>query len=291
MTEVSSEQHKVSVSSTKMTEDEVYVLHRRFDRMGRLVGDDAMARLMSSHVMVVGLGGVGSWAAESLIRSGVGRVTLVDFDAICITNTNRQLHAMHGMVGKKKVFAMAERLQKINPKSEVVAIDQFYNKEHADEILSHGPDMIIDAIDNLTAKCHLLATCVQRKIPVFSSGGSGGRIDPQMLTTADMSETYRDPLAANVRRILRQEYAFPRTGPMGIPCVFSKEEPIEPEILHYDGGKGFRCVCPMGKNEFHTCDKRSVIHGTASFVTGSFGFALAGLVVRHIAQQTEVRAD
>ncbi len=268
-------------------EDERYMLHRRFDRMGRLVGDTAMARLMNSHVMVIGLGGVGSWAAESMIRSGVGKITIVDFDAVCVTNTNRQMHAMHGHVGKKKSAVMAERLQKINPKAIVRPVELFYSQETSEEILAHQPDLIIDAIDNLTAKCHLLARCVRLGIPVFCSGGSGARLDPQAITVADLSETYRDPLMASVRRILRQKYDFPATGSMGIPCVFSKEEPMEPHDLTYDGGKGFRCVCPMGKNDYHSCEKRSVIYGTASFVTGSFGFSLASLAVRHIVAGAE----
>ncbi|HPI40375.1 MAG TPA: ThiF family adenylyltransferase, partial [Pseudobdellovibrionaceae bacterium] len=133
---------------------DTYLLHRRFDRMGRLVGDHKMAALFKSHVMVIGLGGVGSWAAESLARSGVGRLTLVDFDEICITNTNRQLHALQGLVGQKKAVVMAERLKKINPMSEVIPLTSFYNAENSESILSQKPDFILDAIDNLTAKCH-----------------------------------------------------------------------------------------------------------------------------------------
>ena len=112
-----------------------YILHRRFDRMGRLVGDDVMKKLFNSHVMILGLGGVGSWAAESLARSGVGQLTVVDFDEICITNANRQLHALQGLVGKKKAEVMAERLRKINPQAQVHALPIFYNKETSEQIL------------------------------------------------------------------------------------------------------------------------------------------------------------
>src|ERR1035437_5014843 len=133
-----------------------YVLHRRFDRIGRLIGDERMESLFRAHVMIIGVGGVGSWAAESLARSGVGRLTLVDFDDICITNTNRQLHTMSGLVGKKKAPVMAERLSKINPSARIEPMDLFYNMNTSEEILSRRPDFILDAIDNITAKCHLL---------------------------------------------------------------------------------------------------------------------------------------
>ncbi|NDF14653.1 tRNA threonylcarbamoyladenosine dehydratase, partial [bacterium] len=145
-----------------MTESELesYRLHRRFDRMGRLVGDPAMETLFRSHVMVIGIGGVGSFAAESIARSGVGRITLVDFDEICITNFNRQIHALNGLVGEKKVEVMAERLRKVNPQARVLSIGKFYNARFADEIFSEAeqvlgtrPDFVIDAIDSVTPKC------------------------------------------------------------------------------------------------------------------------------------------
>jgi tRNA A37 threonylcarbamoyladenosine dehydratase len=129
---------------------ENYTLHRRFDRMGRLVGDTGMQKLFKSRVMIVGLGGVGSWAAEALARSGVGELVLVDFDDICVTNANRQLHAMQGVVGEKKVDVMAERILKINPKVKVTALSEFYNEQNSERILAYEPDYIVDAIDNVT---------------------------------------------------------------------------------------------------------------------------------------------
>ena len=263
-------------------EDPEYVLHRRFDRMGRLVGDRAMARLMSSHVMVIGLGGVGSWAAESLARSGVGRISLVDFDKVCITNSNRQLHAVHGAVGKYKSDLMAERLSKVNPAARFDSVQKFYNEETSESLFALEPDLIIDAIDNITAKCHLLATAKAKGISVICSGGASARLDPTQIKSSDLSETYKDPFLGSVRRFLRQKYGFAESGSLGIPTVFSSEETNAPHDLHYDGGKGFRCVCPMGKNNLHTCDKRRIIYGTSSFVTGSFGFALASLAVKQI---------
>jgi tRNA A37 threonylcarbamoyladenosine dehydratase len=257
-------------------------LHRRFDRMARLVGDPAMRKLRDSHVMVIGLGGVGSWAAEAVVRSGVGRVTVIDFDQICITNSNRQLHALTGMVGQYKSDVMVERLRKVNPAAQVDGLQKFYNAASSDEIFALKPDLVIDAIDNVTAKCHLLAQCRERGIPVVSSTGSGGRMDPTQIRVADLSQTEIDPLARSVRRILRQQYGFPESGAFGITAIFSFEPARDPMELDYDNGKGFQCVCPQGDNGLNTCDMKNLIMGNASFVTGSFGFACAAEAVKQL---------
>ncbi|TNE50316.1 MAG: tRNA threonylcarbamoyladenosine dehydratase [Deltaproteobacteria bacterium] len=268
-------------------EEDEYRLHRRFDRMGRLVGDEGMRRLLDASVMVIGLGGVGSFAAESLIRSGIGTIKLVDFDKVCITNSNRQLQAMKGNIGKYKAAILAERLQLINPQAQVEPIEKFYNASTADTLLAEPVDFVVDCIDNITAKCHLLAECKKRGIPVVCSTGASGRMDPTQIQTADLSETRVDPLAQSVRKILRQKFGFPAKGSFDIPAVFSVEAVLEPQELTYDKGMGFRCVCPGGKNEFHSCEERRLIYGTASFVTGTFGMTCASLVVRHILQQEE----
>ncbi|MBX2994798.1 MAG: tRNA threonylcarbamoyladenosine dehydratase [Bdellovibrionaceae bacterium] len=259
-----------------------YVMHRRFDRMGRLVGDQNMEKLFRTHVMVIGLGGVGSWAAESLARSGVGHLTVIDFDEICITNANRQLHALQGLVGRKKATIMAERLRKINPQSRVDEMVMFYNEENSAEILARKPDYVLDCIDNLTAKAHLLATCRRLGLKVVSATGAAARLDPSAVQVKDMSETHTDPLAQQLRKILRQKHDFPAKESFGIPTVFSAEEPMLPVELHYDNGEGFKCVCPQGQNNLHSCDKRNLIYGTASFVTGAFGLAMASWVVRDL---------
>ena len=264
--------------------EDTYTLHRRFDRMGRLVGDDNMKKLFGTHVMIIGLGGVGSWAAESIARSGVGKITLIDFDEICITNANRQLHALQGMVGKHKSDVMAERLQKINPQAQVVSLPLFYNKDTSEEILSHQPDYIIDCIDNLTAKTHLLNECRTRNLKVITSGGASGKMDPTRIQIIDLAKTYVDPMAMNVRKILRQEYNFPKEKFFNIPCVFSDEVPMQPIELKYDLGQGFKCVCPQGQNDLHSCLHRNVIYGTASFLTGAFGLVMASWVIRQITE-------
>ena len=263
-------------------ENSTYKLHRRFDRMGRLVGDSGMERLFASHVMVVGLGGVGSWAAESLARSGVGTLTIVDFDLICVTNANRQLHALRGTTGKHKSAVMAERLRLINPRCEVRPEAVFYNSDSSAALMAHKPDLVIDAIDNLAAKTHLIATCRAAKIPLIVSGGASGRMDPTQIRVADLNAVVHDPFLAATRKLLRKAHDFPHADkePWNILAVHSHEPPQDPVDLTYDNGEGFRCVCPHGGNDLHGCMHRNVIYGTASFVTGAFGLACASAAVR-----------
>ncbi len=268
-------------------ETSTYKLHRRFDRIGRLVGDAGMEKLFASHVVVVGLGGVGSWAAESLARSGVGRLTIVDFDLICVTNANRQLHALRGTTGKHKSAVMADRLRLINPRCEVVPHAKFYNQETSAELLDPGADLVIDAIDNLAAKTHLIATCRERGLPLVVSGGAAGRIDPTQIRISDLNAVTEDPFLAVTRKLLRKNHNFAPSDklPWGIPAVHSLEPPADPVALHYDDGEGFRCVCPHGDNGLHGCMHRNVIHGTAGFVTGAFGLACASAAVRMLLAQ------
>ncbi len=259
-----------------------YEVHRRFDRMARLVGEPALERLFRSHVMIIGLGGVGSFAAESLVRSGVGHVTLVDFDRVCVTNCNRQLQAIKGNVGRSKAESLAERLCLINPQARVDCVVKFYSEGTSEELLALTPNYVVDAIDNLTAKAHLLATCRARSIPLVTSLGAAGRIDPGQIAVADLARTKFDPMGRVIRKILRQDYDFPKSGLFGISAVYSTEIAREPEPVTYDGGLGFRCVCPGGSNDFHSCEKRRVIYGTSSFVTGSFGLLCASVAVRDL---------
>ena len=264
---------------------EGYKLHRRFDRMARLTGDAGMDRLMNSFVIVFGLGGVGSFTAESLVRSGIGRLRIVDFDDVCVTNVNRQLHAMKGHIGKPKATLMAERLRRINPKAEIEPIKKFYQADCADEMLAGEPDFVVDAIDQFTAKCHLIATCRARGIPLVSSMGAAGRWDPTAIKRADLNKTQGCKMALNVRKILREKHDFPRgKRPWGVPAIYSDEPCQPPEPLAYEAGTGFRCVCPQGQNGLLTCDRRARIDGSASFVTGAFGLACASVVVRGLVE-------
>jgi tRNA threonylcarbamoyladenosine dehydratase len=264
--------------------ESVYRTHRRFDRAARLFTEPGLARLMDARVIIFGVGGVGSFAAEALSRSAVGELVLVDFDEVCVTNTNRQLHALKGNVGKQKVEVMAERLRLIHPAGVVTPVPRFYEADTSDELLSGRIDFVVDAIDNMTAKAHLIATCLKRGIPLVSSMGAAARLDPTRIRTADLVETHRDPLARHVRKLLRQHHGLEVSAdsPLGVTAVFSDEEPIAPTDVHYDHGKGFTCVCPNGDNDKHSCEKRSRIEGSASFVTGTFGLACASVVVRKL---------
>jgi tRNA A37 threonylcarbamoyladenosine dehydratase len=237
---------------------------------------------MGAHVVVFGMGGVGSFSAEALSRSALGKLTLVDFDEVCVTNVNRQLHALKGNVGRRKVDVMAERLRLIHPAGEVTPVARFYNEESSDELLSGQIDYVVDAIDNLTAKAHLIARCLARGLPLVSSMGAAARLDPTRVRTADLCETHRDPLARNVRKLLRERHGIEvhAKRPLGVTAVFSDEPPIDPSAVGYDQGQGFRCVCPNGDNGLHSCEKRSRIEGSAAFVTGTFGLACASVVVR-----------
>ncbi|MEM9865454.1 MAG: tRNA threonylcarbamoyladenosine dehydratase [Myxococcota bacterium] len=259
-----------------------YRTQRRFDRAARLFGEAPLGRLMDARVLVVGVGGVGSFAAEALARSGVGTLVLIDFDRVCITNSNRQLHAMKGTIGKAKVEVMAERLRLVHPTAEIEAVTEFYSQAASERLLSGRVDFVVDAIDNITAKAHLLATCLARGIPVVSSMGAAARLDPTAIEVADLAHTRVDPFARAVRKVLKQQHGVAATGDaaIGISAVFSTERAREPIPPAYDEGTGFVCVCPGGKNGLHDCDRRARIDGSASFVTGAFGLAAASVVVR-----------
>ncbi len=274
----------VSESGDGQEQDSGSCCDRRFDRLARLVGDANMGRLSGAHVMVVGIGGVGSWAAEALVRSGIGTVTLVDFDDVCITNFNRQVHALEGLVGQPKAEVMAARLRQINPRATIHVQPTFYSAETSAAVLAARPDVVIDAIDCVSSKCHLLAACVHQGLRVICATGSGGRIDPTRIEVADLAQTDVDPLARMVRKLLRRHHGFPAedAGPFGIQSVFSREPPAMPQALACDHGRKGRCFCAKGASSLFSCDERNLILGTAVFVTGMFGLHCAALAVRSL---------
>jgi tRNA A37 threonylcarbamoyladenosine dehydratase len=211
-------------------------------------------------------------------------MTLVDFDDVCITNTNRQLQAMKGNIGKPKAWVLRDRLRLINPQIQVEARRSFYNQKRSDELLqppwpaADNYDFVVDCIDNFTAKAHLIATCRERGIPIVSSMGAAGKIDPTRIRIADLSQTFVCPMARELRKILRERHAFPKEGLMGVTAVYSDEKRHWPRELGYDEGKGFRCVCG-NKSDEHSCETRAIIDGTAVYVTGAFGLACASVVI------------
>src|SRR5262245_35162056 len=253
--------------------------HRRFDRTARLLGDAGVEQLGRSTVTVFGVGGVGAFAAEALVRSGVGRVILVDYDRICVTNVNRQLHAMKGTLGKPKVAVMAERLRLINPDATIDARAEFYSAETSARLLVPEPDVVIDAIDNVAAKMHLIATCVRDKLRCVSAMGAAARLDPTQVRVADLSETRVDPFARDLRRTLRRKHDLDCTKHVGVWAVYSEEPPIAPVDLAYDDD-GFRCVCPGGENGVNDCEHRNRVEGSVAFVPSVFGMTAAALAIK-----------
>jgi tRNA threonylcarbamoyladenosine dehydratase len=255
------------------------VTHRRFDRTARLLGDDGVARLARSTVTVLGVGGVGSCAAEALVRSGVGRMILVDYDRICVTNVNRQLHALKGTLGKPKVEVMAERLRLVNPDATIEPRAVFYSAETSASLMTPEPDVVIDAIDNMAAKMHLIATCLRDRLRCVSAMGAAARLDPTLVRVADLSETRIDPFARDLRRNLRRKHGIDCTRHVGVWAVYSEEPPRAPHELGYDSG-GFRCVCPGGENGFNDCEHKNRVEGSVAFVPSVFGAAAASLAVK-----------
>ena len=181
----------------------------RFGGIDRLYGSGAVARLSRMQVAVVGLGGVGSWVAEALARSGVGRLVLIDADDLCVSNTNRQLPALQGQYGRGKAEAMAERCLAINPLAKVEPVASFLTPGNLDELLDRGHDLVVDACDSLRTKVEAIAWCRRRKLPVITVGSAGGRIDPTLVRIRDLSRTEHDAMLALVRKKLRGGFQLP----------------------------------------------------------------------------------
>lgn len=258
-----------------MTEDYL----QRFGGIARLYGTAALPRLHSSRVAVIGVGGVGSWTVEALARSGIGSLTLIDMDDVCITNTNRQLPALTPTLGRPKVEVLAERVRQIAPECAVTAVVEFFLTSSADRLLTGGFDLIVDAVDDTSVKALIIARARSLSVPVVVSGSAGGRRDPTQVKTADLGQAGSDPLIQQVRRRLREDHGFPKS-PDGravhwdVPCVFSTEKAVYPQP---DGS----CAASRADNtEVGLRLDCSAGFGAATFVTGTFGFALAAEAVR-----------
>lgn len=246
-------------------------LQRRFSGVRRLYGDDALVRFNQAHVCVIGIGGVGSWAAEALARNAVGRITLIDLDNVAESNVNRQLHAVDSAFGKAKVTAMAERIRSINPQCEVFEIEDFVTPENAATLLANGCDVVLDAIDDAKAKVAIAAYCRQHKKPLVMTGGAGGRLDPVRMQTADLAKTTGDRLLAKVRNQLRRDHGFPKGDKtrFGIPCVYSDEQVHKPHSENCDADAALTGLNCAG-------------YGSSVCVTASFGMTAAALVLDHL---------
>ncbi len=251
----------------------------RFVGLERLLGTAAMERLARARVLVVGLGGVGSWAVEALARSGVGALTLMDGDDVCVSNTNRQLHAVSDAVGKPKAAVMAERVRAINPECRITERAEFFHRDAAERPFEETLSAVVDCVDGVTAKATLIGTCLARGIPVVSCGGAAGKLDPAQVQVADLARVHHDRLLMFVRKKLRKHYGLPGRGnkPMGIPCVFSPEPVRSPQAC------GNLAPSPLGEDdEGPACEGRL---GSAVFVTGAFGFHAAAAVVRMLVER------
>ena len=198
---------------------------RRFGGIARLYGEAGRARLAAARVCVVGIGGVGSWVAEGLARSGLGKLTLIDLDHVAESNINRQIHASDATLGQAKVEAMRERIAGFNPECGVSVVDDFVTADNTAELLGSGFDYVIDAIDAVRVKVAMIAFCRQAGVPVITCGAAGGQVDPTQIRVDDLSRTLQDPLLAKVRRQLRQNCGFPREArkKFGVEAVFSTE--------------------------------------------------------------------
>lgn len=239
----------------------------RFGGISRLYGQSGAKIIQQAHVCVIGIGGVGSWAAEALARSGIGEITLIDLDDICTTNINRQIHALTNTIGESKVDVMEERIKQINPECKVNCIEDFVTAENLFELMSKGYDYVIDAIDSVKIKTAIIAHCKRSKLPMITIGGAGGQTDPSQIQITDLSQTYQDPLLSKVRNQLRREYNFTRNTKrkFGIDAVFSTEQ------LMYPDESGEVCHAKQTQEGTMRLDCSGGF-GAATHVTASFAF-------------------
>jgi len=266
---------------------------RRFGGIARLYGAAGLARFRQAHVCVVGVGGVGSWVVEALARSAIGKITMIDLDNLAESNINRQIHALTDTLGKAKVTALHERILQINPTCEVTEVEDFLTPDNVAEMIGTDRfDYVIDAIDNVRAKVALIAYCREHKVPLLTSGGAGGQIDPTKIEIRDLCRTEQEPLLAKVRKRLRAWHGFPRgtKTKFGIDAVFSTEPLRFPEgeaceIDTEDAADGLAGVNADGyKQDAGITGLNCAGFGSAMVVTASFGLIAAGFVLRKLSE-------
>ena len=252
---------------------------RRFGGIRRLYGDTGLARFRAAHVCVIGIGGVGSWAAEALARSGIGHLTLIDMDHVAESNINRQLHALSDTLGQAKVRAMAERIRLINPDCRVDEIEEFISADNLPDLLDRGYDHVVDCIDGFRIKAAVIAWCRRNKLRLVTVGGAGGQTDPTRIRIADLSNTEHDALFSKTRKLLRTDYGFPRNlkRRFDVPCVYSDEQPLYPAE---DGG-----VCHEKPHRPAAGLNCAGGLGSAMTVTATFGLVAGSQVLKKLATQ------
>jgi tRNA A37 threonylcarbamoyladenosine dehydratase len=252
---------------------------QRFGGVSRVYGQQALNHFQQLHIVVAGLGGVGSWAVEALARTGIGKLTLIDLDDVCTTNINRQLPATDDTIGQLKTEVLAQRVKSINPNCEVKVIDDFLLPENFEEYLT-GADAVLDAIDSVNTKAALVAWCKRRKLRLVVCGGAGGQIDPGMIRVGDLAKAKQDPLLAKVRSQLRRDYGFSKNPKRkwGVDCVYSEEQLRYPVIsgeqegevtLQKPGSGSMRMDCSSG-------------FGAAMVVTCSFAMQATAVLLKKV---------
>jgi tRNA A37 threonylcarbamoyladenosine dehydratase len=246
---------------------------QRFGAVARLHGDKAYEKLTSAHVCVIGVGGVGSWACEILARNAIGEITLIDADDVCITNINRQIHALTQTVGHEKVKAMSDRIKSINPDCIVHEQSTFFLQSTAEKLLEPKYDFVIDAIDSIKHKSLLIATCKERRIPMITIGGAGGKVNIAGIQVSDLGRSYDDRLLCKLRKELRNKYGFPRfkNKKFHVQCVFSPEMPKLPW-----------CELPEGEEKTSLKLDCNNGFGTDAAVISVFGITAAHYVISQI---------
>ena len=255
---------------------------QRFGGIARLYGNSGLEALHRGHFVVVGIGGVGSWAAEALARTGLGAITLIDLDDICITNSNRQIHTLVDTIGQPKTAILAERLKGINPEITVQIIDDFAEPENIAELIGPEPQVVIDAIDASYAKAALIAHCRRQKQQVITVGSAGGRTDPSQVTVGDLHRTVKDSLLSRVRTRLRSKYNFPKDPKrnMRVQAVFSTEQ------MKYPTPDGEVCQRKVQMESGVKLDCSGGF-GSATMVTATFGMVAAAKAVERYLERTE----
>jgi len=260
-------------------------MNPRFAGIARLYGLPALARLQTSHVAVIGVGGVGSWAAEALVRSGIGKITLIDGDEICVSNTNRQSQALTGEYGKSKVDVLAARLKAINPEVEVDAQMRFLTPSSMQSLGDGGFDCVFDCCDAFRVKVEMIVFCRRRKIPIVVMGSAGGRVDPTQIRVRDLAKTEQDALLSLVRKKLREEFGFPRGAKryFSVPAVYSLEN------VRYPSADGGICLAKPETLEEGRLDCGGGL-GAAMHVTAAFALVGVGELIRRLLARPE-KAD
>jgi len=247
-----------------------------FSGTQRVYTANGVKKLSQARVTIIGIGGVGSWVAEALARSAIGCIRLIDLDDICVSNTNRQIHALKDTVGQLKVEVMAQRIRRINPQCEVIPITDFVTSNNLQEMITNT-DYVVDAIDNARVKAAIISYCKRNKIRVITIGGAGGQIDPLKITVSDLSRSWQDPLSAKVRNELRRNYGYSKNlkRRFSVECVYSTEQLLYPDLkgqVSYqkpDDHQTSRLDCSQGL-------------GAAVTVTATFGMIAAARVINRI---------